>query len=286
MAGINTPRTKANGLQVLLNEWSAQNASKTKQQIFKELEDAAIYSDMRLKLVEYQTHYNCSAGIEYEHCLQVLKWFEGKETKSKTFKSVPEFLHNFVLFIRLLNYSGLVILLDEAEAIVSLSRIDKRDLANENIRQVIDNDQDTQNFYLVFASTPSFLDGEDERGANSYAALWRRISDPLQEFKSNSLDKVIIELPSLTEEHFLQLSSKIKNIYEIHIGRSLPMVGESNLKVLARYVQARRDKRVGTMVRSTVAVLDESAKGNASVMTQLELIVEKIMQDEAKERAS
>jgi hypothetical protein len=286
MAGISTPNARTNGLETLLNEWSAQNASKAKQQIFKDLQQLGIYPDMRLKLVEYQTHYNCSTGIEYEQCLQALKWFEGKETKSKTFKSVPEFIRNFVALIRSLGYSGLVVLLDEAEAIVSLSRIGRRDLANENVRQIIDNDQDTQNFYLVFASTPTFLSGEDERSAQSYPALWRRISDPLQELKSNSLEKVIIELPELTEEQFVKLASRIKHVYEFALRKTLSTVTETDLGLLAHYVQTRTDKRVGTMVRSTVAVLDEAAPGNSDFMARLEMIVEKVMQQEARDRAS
>jgi len=48
----------------------------------------------------------------------VLKWFEGKETKSKTFKDVREYLHNFVLFVRSLGYSGFVVMLDEAEQLL------------------------------------------------------------------------------------------------------------------------------------------------------------------------
>lgn len=209
MANIITPKERINGLEALLNRWSESNGPKSKDQIFKELQSAGIFPDMRLKLVEYEKHYNCPEGPELQECLNVLKWFQGTETKSKMFKSVPEFIRGFTLFVRLLGYSGLVVLLDEAEAIVSLSRIGKRDLANENIRQVIDNDLDTKNFYLVFASTSSFLSGEDERGAQSYPALWRRINDPLQEIKTNSLEKVIIELPELSEDQFANIAKKL-----------------------------------------------------------------------------
>lgn len=156
MANITTPKERKNGLEALLNDWAVRNKSKSEQEIFGSLKETGIFPNMRLKLVEYQNHYNCPTGPEYQQCLQVLKWFEGKETKSRTFKDVREYLHSLVLFIRSLGYSGFVVMLDEAEAITSLSRISRRDLANENIRQIIDNDQDTQGFYFVFASTPTF----------------------------------------------------------------------------------------------------------------------------------
>jgi len=285
MANIATPKERKNGLEALLNDWSIRNKSKSNQEIFESLKDIGIYPDMRMKLVEYQRHYNSVTGPEYQQCLQVLKWFKGEETKSKTFKDVREYLHNLVLFVRSLGYSGFVVMLDEAEAITSLSRISRRDLANENIRQIIDNDQDTQGFYFVFASTPTFLSGEDERGAQSYPALWRRISDPLQGLRQDSLHKVIMDLPKLTKEEFFKLSKNIKAIYEVAIGQNLTMVNDKHLQSLAHYVQTRTDQRVGTMVRSTVAILDEATSPDFDFLGRFELIVEKAMELEAVDRA-
>lgn len=285
MANIATPKERRNGLETLLNDWSVHNKSKSEQEIFKSLTDIGIYPDMRLKLVEYQRHYNCVTGPEYQQCLQVLKWFEGKETKSKTFKDVGEYLHSVVLFIRSFGYSGFVVMLDEAEAITSLSRISRRDLANENIRQIIDNPRHTQNFYFVFASTPTFLSGEGEHGAQDYSALWRRISDPLQGLRQDSLRKVIVELPKLTEEEFFQLAQKIKAVYEVAREQNLTMVNDSHLRSLAHYVKTRTDQRVGTMVRSTVAILDEAISPEFDFLAKFELIVEKTMEQEAIDRA-
>jgi hypothetical protein len=285
MANIATPEERKGGLEALLNSWSVRNKSKGEQEIFKSLKDIGIYPDMRIKLVEYQRHYICQTGPEYQQYLQVLKWFEGKETKSKTFKDVREYLHNLVLLIRSLGYSGFVVMLDEAEAITSLSRINRRDLANENIRQVIDNDQDTQGFYFVFASTPTFLSGEDERGAQSYPALWRRISDPLQGLRQDSLQKVIVDLPKLTEEEFLKLAQNIKSVYEVAMEQKFNNVDDNHLRVLAHYVQTRTDQRVGTMVRSTVAILDEATSAEFDFLRRFELIAEKALEQEARDRA-
>jgi len=177
------------------------------------------------------------------------------------------------------------VMLDEAEAITSLSRISRRDLANENIRQIIDNDSNTEGFYFIFASTPTFLSGEDERGAQSYPALWRRISDPLPNFRIDSPEKVIVELPKLTAEEFFQISQKIKKIYEKSIRKEFKNVTDNDLRALAEYVRRRTDQRVGTMVRSTVAILDEAKSPNFDFSTSFEFLVEKAMEKESEERA-
>jgi len=282
MANILTPEVQRNGLEHLINEWSDKNKSKSEQDIFRELQMISIFPEMRMKLVEYRNHSECS---DYQQCLQILKWFEGKETRSRTSKDVREYINSFVIFIRSLGYSGFIVMLDEAEAITSLSRINKRDLANENIRQIIDNDLDTQGFYFVFASIPTFLSGEDERGAQTYQALWKRISDPLQELEQHSLHKVIIELPKLKEEEFCQLAQNIKSVYEVATGRDLNMINENHLRTLAHYVQSRTDQRVGTMVRSTITILDEAANPDFDFINKYKFVVEKTIAIEARDRA-
>ena len=284
MANVATPKERSNGLESLLNDWSVSNKTWSEQDVFESLKNIGIDPDMRIKLVNYRRHYN-HPGHEYQQCLEVLKWFEGKETKSKTFKSVHDYLHSLVLFIRSLGYGGFLVMLDEAEAITSLSRISRRDLANENIRQIIDNDQDTQGFYFVLASTPTFLSGEDERGAHTYPALWRRVSDALPGIRQDSLDKVIVDLPKLTEEQFVELARRIRPIYEASIGRRLTLVTDRHIRDLAHYVHTRTDQRVGTMVRSTVAVFDEATSAGFDFQKRFELIVENSMEQESRDRA-
>ena len=154
-----TSHVKENGLEALLNEWSQRTSKETENVLFNALENEGIDGDMRLKLVEYRRYRNALGGPQYEKCLQVMRWFQGRETRTRTWTNVPRFLKSIIKFVRHIGYSGLVVLLDEAEAITSLSRITRVDLANENVRQVIDNDQATKYFYLVFASTPRSLVG-------------------------------------------------------------------------------------------------------------------------------
>lgn len=285
IGNITTPESKVNSLEFLLTKWCEKTQSKSDQEMFRVLSELGIYPDMRMKLIEYRRSYCSPGGPNYQQCLQVLKWFEGKETKTKSFRDVREYIHNLILFIRSLGYSGFVIMLDEAEAITSLSRINRRDLANENIRQIIDNDKDTKGFYFVLASTPTFFSGEDDRGAQSYQALWRRIREVLPDFETYSLNKVIVDLPELSEDEFFAVSKKIKFVYEIAHGREIGTVTDKHLRSLARYVQTTTDQRIGTMVRSTVAILDEAISDRFNFARNFEILVQRAIDQEAKDRA-
>lgn len=290
MHGIMTPSARQNGLRRLLEEWAERARGADRNTILRQIDEdeglQLLFPDFRLKLAEYALAQNRQGGPCFEDCLQIEKWFRGEETKSKTFRSVPAFLTAFVQFVRHLGYNGFVVMLDEAESITLLSRITNRDQANENLRQIIDN-QDLDGFYFVFASTPSFLGGEDDRGAKTYPALWRRISDPLGQIGQRALDKIIVELPALSEEEFVQLARRIKTIYQIAYDQTMDQVADEHLQRLAAYVKIRTDKSVRTLVRSAVMILDESRNDqNLDILSSYELIVERVIQDEQRRLAS
>lgn len=289
MGGIMTSSTRQNALGRILQEWAEKVRGLDGNSILRQIDEdeglQLLFPDFRLKLVEYARAYNRQGGPCFEECLRIEKWFRGEETKSKTFKNVPAFLAAFVQFIRHLGYSGFVVMLDEAESITLLSRITNRDQANENLRQIIDN-QDLEGFYFLFASTPSFLSGEDDRGAQTYPALWRRISDPLGQISQRTLDKIIVELPALSTEEFSQLTFRIRTIYEIAFDQEMPQVTDEHLRRLAEYVKVRTDKSVRTLVRSTVMLLDMSRNDQGmDILSQYELIVERVIQDEERRLA-
>ena len=286
MDNLVTTQSTLNGLEGLLNVWSQNTARESENNLFSTLETLGIDGDMRAKIIQYRRYRNAPEGPQFEKCLQALRWFQGRETKTQTWTNVPRFLKSFINFVRYAGYSGLIILLDEAEAITSLSRISKVDVANENVRQIIDNDQGTKYFYLVFASTPSFLGGEHEHGAQSYPALWRRIRDQLPDLVSKSYKNVIVELPELSEAQLADVAIKLKALYQISHGKSIRAVTESNLKTLANYVMTHQDRSIGTLVRSAVYILDNAIEGGFNFMSRFELIVERAVEQEAIDRAN
>lgn len=289
MNAIMTPSARHGGLGRILQQWAEKvrhlDSNTILRQIHEDEDLQLLFPDFRLKLVEYARSHNKPGGPFFEECLKAEKWFRGEETKSKTFKNVPDYLTAFVQFIRHLGYTGFVVMMDEAESITLLSRITNRDQANENLRQIIDN-QKLEGFYFVFASTPSFLGGEDDRGAQTYPALWRRISDPLGQIAQTSLDKMIIELPALSLEEFSQLALRIKGIYQTAYDREMLEVKDDHLQALAGYVKQRTDKSVRTLVRSTVMLLDEARRDESlDILANYELVVERVLQDEERSRA-
>lgn len=286
MSSIVTPTHQVNGLESLLNQWSTTQVGKSSNAMYQALEPLPFFPDFRMKLVEYAKARNDPLGVRYEACQQVLKWFRGEETPSKRFKSVKEYLAAFIAFVRHLDYSGFIIMLDEAEAITSLSRITNRDLANENIRQIIDNDTNTEGFYFVFASTPTFLSGEGIHGAQEYGALWRRIRPALGYLELGSLESVIIDLPALTHDQREQLAMRIKELYQLAYNCSLSQVRDSHIEAWVEYVKQRASqKNVDALVRLMIALLDEARRDSSlDPMTRYEELVEVILKEQQEAR--
>jgi hypothetical protein len=103
--------------------------------------------------------------------------------------------------------------------------------------------------------------------------------------KQESLEQVIIELPRLSEEEFYELACRIKRIYEIAEGITLSNLEDDHLKMLASYAIRRTGHRVGTLVRSTVALLQEARREDFDFMSNYELIVEGAINRERSDRA-
>jgi len=292
MKGITTPKSKekVNSLEQILDEWAAKVKGLNYNEVLFYIDDQqelqVLPPDFRFKLADYAKAYNSPIGKSYEECLRIEKWFRGEETKSKTFKDIPEFLTSFIQLVKHLGYSGFVVMLDEAESITLLSKITNRDQANENLRQIIDNPE-FRGFYFIFASTPSFLSGEDDRGAQTYPALWRRITDPLgRGINQRSLEKIIIELPELNESQLKTIALRIKKIYEIAYNKSLDIVTDFHFGKLSKYIVERTDNSVRTLVRSTVMLLDEASQNDELDANLIyEGIVENILQSEEYQRA-
>jgi len=281
--GLSTSEFRQDGLSRILDKWAIGLTGKNETEVYASVGNIP-FPQMRQKLVQYCLAHNNASGIQFGLKNDVLKWFRGEETKSKTFTNIKEFLNGLVEFLRIASYSGLVVMLDEAEAITSLTTVARRDLANENIRQIIDNDANSQGFYFVFASTPTFFD-DTRSGAPTYDALWRRIRNPLGGVMSRSLENVIIELPALDEDEFFALGQKIRDIYEIAAKQKSQVIDE-HLRALASYVQRRTDRRVGTLVRSVVAALEDANQPGFDLNAEYQLLVEKIIEEEKKDRSS
>ena len=146
-----------------------------------------------------------------KNMLKGFKIFE-KIDKSTAFKMI----RSLVQWIREIGYSGLIVLMDEAEQTPSMSSKQKSLLLN-NLRELIDecghaNFKSTMWFYAV----PDLNFLEAIKGSQTYTALKQRI-DPVFDAEINptgvqiKLDDIPIEPVKLLEE----IGKKLARIYEI-----------------------------------------------------------------------
>lgn len=279
ITNVATADFRNNGFEKLLRKWAHEQRGKSSNDRYAELENLPM-PQLRTNLVEFVQAANADPPAP-RRITELLRWFRGEETPSKTFRSVQEYLHALTQFFRQIGYRGFVIMLDEAEAISSLTRGNRGSIANENIRQIIDNDQDSQGFYFVFASTPTFFEapagGQVRRGdpitVYSYPALRRRVENVLSLMDPHSPDSVIVELPDLSESDYLELAKKIRDFTVLAYGESPAPVSDGDLAILVRYVRSN-DPRVATLVRSVASVCERARRPGFAFRQTYEMVVE------------
>jgi len=130
-------------------------------------------------------------------------------------ENAVHFLKAFVKLIHLLGYSGLVILVDELELIMS-ERSDIRLTAYQNLRYIIDNcfNEELSHCLFVFGATQDWLDNE-EKGPRIYPALFQRIglgNDSTITGETDVRQPVMI-LSKMTIEDMHQLNLKVLELY-------------------------------------------------------------------------
>ena len=128
-----------------------------------------------------------------------------------------DFLKAFVKLIKLLGYSGLIILIDELELIVN-ERIDIRRVSYENLRNIIDIccSGELGSCMFVFAATNDFFENP-EKGIKTYEALSQRLGDATDKSNSALYDvrQPVIRLHKLNTEEFQELTDRVINIYKM-----------------------------------------------------------------------
>lgn len=122
-------------------------------------------------------------------------------------------IRSLVQWVRQIGYSGLVVLLDEAERVPSLST-KQRELHLNNLREIIDECGHTAfQSVMIFYAVPdeNFLEGRTQ----IYEALKQRLATIFDSFNPTG---VRIELERLSMdpiEFLLEVGNKLKQIYEI-----------------------------------------------------------------------
>lgn len=129
---------------------------------------------------------------------------KGTITKEESFN----FLKALTIFIKSIGYSGIVVLIDEAENITNIAQGNSRDGAYGNIKKLYDNESKLGNMMFIFAGTPDLYMEGNPKGIWSYDALYDRVKDALDS-PLKDVRKPVIELEGLKRDELKEVSNEI-----------------------------------------------------------------------------
>ncbi len=284
MRGVTLP--DGQGIEHMFEDWARRFPYHSSQEVEANLRQIAPSLDFRAALRACLEYANTDSPDHRIRMQGILAWLQGyqvmSELKSKgirsnvTIMNVSEILGSFLRFVRACGYAGLVVLLDEAEAITSLTQSRKREEANQNIRKLLDNPDEHRGFYVFFATTPKFLSDPDN-GARSYPALWSRIKDVIGGgLQQSSARSIIMALPPFDQSTLEELAPRIvdthSKAYEWNAGDYF------NPRAISKYVSAFLETSDPRMIRSfikgLIGVLDVTEEKRENAM--LDDLIEKL----------
>jgi len=238
---------------------------------------------------------------ERTHSREVLyQWFEGSKVTKRDLKPFQIFeplnktnskrlLNSLVAFLRYLGYRGLILLMDELEAVIAQSA-STRNAAFENVRLLIDNTEQAQYLHIFFSIIPDVL--ISEKGFKSYDALWSRVRSLGGESKRLNYRSVLIDLHKtpLETRELIELGLCLRRIHEIsYRWEAKDIIGDGLIKRICE-----NQKRMGLLsevrlfVKQIIRCLDMAEQGEPPdentdfagqiVETQRELEQEKMEQ--------
>lgn len=241
------------------------------ENIHNDLENARKHSNPFVVAIE---NYNKAMNSgEYETAKYAQAWLRGDSnipyTEKRKFgvkgdvdrENAFKLLEALSAFLKTIGYSGLVILIDEAEYIMMLQSKKLRDTAYNYIRDIYDecNSGNFQNTMFIFAGTPRFFD-DDKIGVPSYEALNDRIEDAL-DTSLKDLRKPILKLEGFTKDELIEMAKKLvlmhENVYKWNGSEKIEPVMENIVDVHeenAGLTGGRVTPRI--FVRSFMSVLD------------------------------
>lgn len=129
-----------------------------------------------------------------------------------------EFMRGMLKLVKIMGYSGTVILFDECEHMRQILLRKSRDSAYNSIRTIIDytSENSFDSALYIFAGNSEWYTDPD-RGIDSHPALSERITPKIRGKYVNSRN-IIIELKNLSENEIDSLMKKICQLYKIAYG--------------------------------------------------------------------
>lgn len=252
------------GLEHIFETWVNSFHFYSQDEIEKNLREIASSLDFRAALRSYLDFAGTKSPDHQEYMRAILGWLGGSKLPSQlvvrtgirntiSISNVSEIMGSFLQFIRSIGFAGLLLLLDEAEVVTSLTQSRKRAEANQNIRKMLDNADNYLGLYIIFATTPQFME-DPIRGARSYPALWERIKDVINlNLQRVNRRSIIIRLFPLGEKELQKLAERI---IETH-GKAYSWEAGKQFSEKAKdsYVQSFRQRSKQKLARHFIRVL-------------------------------
>jgi hypothetical protein len=166
------------------------------------------------------------------------------------------FLKAFSKIVVHAGYSGLIVLFDEVESILSLRTKLNRDTAYDNLRNFVDDRFKFKNVYFAFGGTPEFF-SDTERGVPSFQPLSERISHYWKSIHKSPRSP-ILELNYPDKHEFLLTLKRIEGIYNQAYNAKIYF----DDKMINNYIDENTKNR-GTareLIRGYIAFLDQRAE--------------------------
>lgn len=200
------------------------------------------------------------------------QWFEGARVSKRELKpfqifealdktNSKRFLTSLIVFLRHLNYKGLVLLMDELETVIAQSTT-IRNASYENVRLLIDNAEQASYLHIFMSIIPDVT--LSEKGFKSYDALWSRVRS-IGESKQLNYRSVLVDLhrTPLETSELVNLGLCLKRIHELsYRWDAQEQVGEDLLNKMCV-----AQKRMGLLsevrlyIKQVIRILDMAEQG-------------------------
>ncbi len=200
------------------------------------------------------------------------QWFEGVRVSKRELKpfqifealdktNSKRFLTSLIVFLRHLNYKGLVLLMDELETVIAQSTT-IRNASYENVRLLIDNAEQASYLHIFMSIIPDVT--LSEKGFKSYDALWSRVRS-IGESKRLNYRSVLVDLhrTPLETGELVNLGLCLKRIHELsYRWDAQEQVDEALLKKMC----AAQDRmgllsEVRLYIKQVIRILDMAEQG-------------------------
>lgn len=227
------------------------------------------------------------------------QWFEGARVSKRELKpfqifealdktNSKRFLTSLIVFLRHLNYKGLVLLMDELETVIAQSTT-IRNASYENVRLLIDNAEQASYLHIFMSIIPDVT--LSEKGFKSYDALWSRVRS-IGESKRLNYRSVLVDLhrTPLETSELVNLGLSLKRIHELsyrwdaqeHVGEDLlnkMCVAQKRMGLLSEVrLYIKQVIRILDMAEQGVLPDEDMDMAEQLVVSQREMEQEKVEQ--------